>query len=54
LSEVKKHEDPEYLKARLADGWDSRDISRELHVSYKLVEIHMAKYKIPKNGQRPD
>jgi hypothetical protein len=44
---VKKHEDAEYLRQALAEGKNSRDISREVGVSWKLIEINLKKNGLP-------
>jgi DNA-binding CsgD family transcriptional regulator len=40
------HHNEEYLKEQIAAGKSSVDISKELNVSWKLVEIYLRKYKI--------
>jgi DNA-binding CsgD family transcriptional regulator len=44
----RKYEDSAWLKEQYIDlGRSSKDIAKELHVSYKLVEIHLANFDIP-------
>ena len=47
------HQDKNYLTQQIELGKTSRDISNELHVSYKLVEIYLEKYQIPFTSMAP-
>ena len=47
------HQDENYLRNAMESGKTSRDISRELGVSYKLVEIYLEKYQIPFTSMAP-
>lgn len=47
------HQDETYLRQQMESGKTSRDISSELHVSYKLVEIYLEKYDIPFTSMAP-
>lgn len=47
------HQDPDYLKAAIAEGKTSRDIATENRVSYKLVEIYLEKFGIDFVSQKP-
>jgi len=47
------HQDENYLRNAMESGKTSRDISRELGVSYKLVEIYLEKYQIPFTSMVP-
>ena len=47
------HKDENYLRNAMESGKTSRDISRELGVSYKLVEIYLEKYQIPFTSMVP-
>ena len=47
------HKDENYLKRAMESGKTSRDISKELGVSYKLVEIYLEKYQIPFTSMVP-
>lgn len=47
------HQDEAYLRQAMESGKTSRDISRDLHVSYKLVEIYLEKYGIPFTSMVP-
>jgi DNA-binding NarL/FixJ family response regulator len=51
---MKLHQDKNYLQTKINEGFTSKDIGKELRVSYKLVEIYLRKYGIghtPKNKQ---
>lgn len=43
---MKKHNDPEYLRQAIEGGKNSREIARELRVSWKLVEINLRRHGI--------
>lgn len=45
-SELKLHQSKEYLEEQINAGKSSVDISKELSVSWKLVEIYLRKYGI--------
>jgi DNA-binding CsgD family transcriptional regulator len=45
-SDLKHHQDQTYLQQKISDGYTSKDISKELKVSYHLVEIYLRKYGI--------
>lgn len=45
-SELKLHQSKEYLEQQIAAGKSSVDISKELSVSWKLVEIYLRKFDI--------
>ena len=47
------HQDETYLRHAMESGKTSRDISKELGVSYKLVEIYLEKYQIPFTSMVP-
>ena len=47
------HQDENYLRNAMESGKTSRDISRELGVSYKLVEIYLEKYQMPFTSMVP-
>lgn len=47
------HQDKNYLTQAMESGKTSRDISKELGVSYKLVEIYLEKYQIPFTSMVP-
>lgn len=49
----KLHQSPEFLKKAISDGLTSRDIAKDLRVSYKLVEIYLEKHEIPFVSQKP-
>lgn len=49
---LRLHKDEEFLRSEMAKGRTSRDISKDLHVSYKLVELYLRKYKIPFDSQQ--
>jgi hypothetical protein len=51
---VPHHHDKEWLTNAINSGKNSRDIGRELQVSYKLVEIKLAGFGIPFTSQKPD
>jgi DNA-binding CsgD family transcriptional regulator len=41
------HKNKEYLQKKIEEGYTPKDISKELHVSYKLVEIYLKQFGIP-------
>lgn len=43
----KVYENESWLREKLAQGENSRSLSKQLHVSYKLIEIYLEKYAIP-------
>jgi DNA-binding CsgD family transcriptional regulator len=43
---MKLHQNKEWLEEQAALGKSSRDIGKDLSVSYKLVEIYLRKYNI--------
>lgn len=44
--EQKLHQNKDYLQNKIGEGFTSKDIGKELRVSYKLVEIYLRKYNI--------
>lgn len=49
----KLHQSEDFLRKAIEMGSTPRDISRELRVSYKLVELYLEKYQIPFTSQKP-
>lgn len=50
----KFHQDKEFLRKYFADpGVTSKDLAKELRVSYKLIELYLKKYNIPFKSQKP-
>lgn len=49
---MKLHQDEEYLRNAI-NTQNSREIAKDLHVSYKLVEIYLEKYNIPFKSMAP-
>jgi hypothetical protein len=49
---MKLHQDQNYLQTKINEGHTSRDIGKELRVSYKLVEIYLRKFDIPHVSQK--
>ena len=51
---TKLHQDEQYLR-KVFENQDitSKDLAKELHVSYKLIELYLEKYNIPFKSQRP-
>ena len=47
------HQDENYLLRAMESGKTSRDISKDLGVSYKLVEIYLEKFNIPFTSMIP-
>jgi DNA-binding NarL/FixJ family response regulator len=43
---MKEHQDQNYLQQKINEGLSSKDIGKELRVSYKLVEIYLRKFDI--------
>jgi len=43
---MKLHQDEKYLQKKIDEGYTSSDISKELKVSWKLIEIYLRKYNI--------
>lgn len=51
----KLHQDEQFLRKRFEHGdITSKNLSKELHVSYKLIEIYLEKYGIPFKSQKPE
>jgi transposase len=45
---IRKYEDRDYLyNEYVTNNRSSKDIGKELHISYKLVELWLAKFDIP-------
>jgi transposase len=45
---IRKYEDRDYLyNEYVTKNRSSKDIGKELHISYKLVELWLAKFDIP-------
>jgi transposase len=45
---IRKYEDRDYLyNEYVINNRSSKDIGKELHISYKLVELWLAKFDIP-------
>jgi transposase len=44
---MKEHQNQEYLQQKVEEGYSAKDISKELGVSYKLVELYLRQYDIP-------
>jgi len=40
------HKNKEYLQQKIDEGYTPKDISKELHVSYKLVEIYLRQFGV--------
>lgn len=54
LGMKKLHQDKEFLRQFFSNGhMTSKDLAKELNVSYKLIEIYLAKYEIPFKSQKP-
>lgn len=51
---MKKHKDPEFLQDAVANGKNSRDIGREVGVSWKLVEIYLRQFGIAHTPYKND
>lgn len=49
----KLHTDKAYLESQIAKKLNSKEIAKELRVSYKLVEIYLDKFNIPFVSQKP-
>jgi DNA-binding NarL/FixJ family response regulator len=41
------HKNKEYLQTKINEGYAPKQIAKELHVSYKLVEIYLRQFGIP-------
>lgn len=50
---LQNHHDPRYLQQKIDQGYSSKDIAKELRISYKLVEIYLAKFGIPFVSSKP-
>ena len=50
----KFHQDEEFLRKAIELGSSSKEIAKELRVSYKLVEIYLRKYDIPYTPYKND
>ena len=51
---MKQHQNQEYLQQKINEGYTSKDISKELNVSYKLVELYLRKYGIKHVSMTPN
>jgi transposase len=40
------HKDKTYLQTKIDEGYTPKQIAKELHVSYKLVEIYLRQFGI--------
>ena len=43
---MKAHQNQDYLQQKIDEGYTSKDIGKELRVSYRLVEIYLRKFEI--------
>ena len=43
---MKLHQDESYLRREIDGGKNSRDIAKELGVSWKLIEIYLRRFNI--------
>jgi DNA-binding NarL/FixJ family response regulator len=43
---LKAHQDRTYLQKKIDEGYTSKDISKELRVSYRLVETYLRQHGI--------
>ena len=50
---LKNHHDPRYLQKKIDQGYTSKDIAKELRVSYKLVELYLRKFGIEHTPHTP-
>ena len=50
---TKLHQNEEFLRKAIELGSTSKEIAKELHVSYKLVELYLRKYGIKHNSMQP-
>lgn len=50
---VQHHHDKEWMANAVAEGKSTREISRELQISYKLVELKLKEFGIPFNTTDP-
>lgn len=48
------HKDKEWMANAIAEGKSTRAISRELQISYKLVEMKLREFGIPFRSTAPD
>lgn len=48
----KLHQDQDFLRKAIELGSTPKEISKELRVSYKLVELYLTKYGIPFASQQ--
>lgn len=44
---VPHHKDKQWMENAVAEGKSSRTIAKELHISYKLVEMKLKEFGIP-------
>jgi hypothetical protein len=44
---MKQHQNQNYLQQKINEGYKPKDISKELGISYKLVELYLRQYDIP-------
>lgn len=51
---VPHHKDKEWMANAIAEGKSSRAISKEIGISYKLVEMKLREFGIPFRSTAPD
>tara|TARA_B110000483_G_C18059923_1_gene489896 strand:+ start:868 stop:1038 length:171 start_codon:yes stop_codon:yes gene_type:complete len=49
----KLHQDKAYLESQIAKKLNSREIAKDLGVSYRLVEIYLEEFNIPFVSTKP-
>jgi len=49
----KLHQDKDYLLSQIDNGYTPKDISNQLNVSYKLIELYLRQFNIPFVSQQP-
>ena len=50
---MKQHQNPDYLKTKIEEGYTPKEIANENRVSYKLIEMYLRKYQIKHISQLP-
>ncbi len=50
---IKHHEDAAWMANAIAEGKNTKQIAKELHLSYKLVELSLKRFGIKFNSMAP-
>jgi hypothetical protein len=50
---LKKHHNKVWLQEQLAAEKTSKDIAKDINVSYKLIELYLRQFDLPFTSQKP-